>query len=66
MALPDGVGRYRVRQLIGAGGFATVYRAVDARLGVEEGRRLRRAFGPHLLAVHDIGETERRMGLRSV
>jgi eukaryotic-like serine/threonine-protein kinase len=26
---------------------------------VEEARRLRRAHGPHLLAVHDVGETER-------
>lgn len=80
-AIPERVGRYRVRELIGVGGFATVYRAVDERLGVdvavkvlaenhsldadvrarfvEEGRRLRRAAGPHLLGVHDIGETER-------
>ncbi|MGH9210474.1 MAG: serine/threonine-protein kinase [Acidimicrobiales bacterium] len=79
--LPDRIGRYRVRQLIGVGAFATVYRALDERLGVdvavkvlaenhsldadvrsrfvEEGRRLRRASGSHLIAVHDIGETER-------
>jgi serine/threonine protein kinase len=78
---PDRVGRYRVREVIGAGGFATVYRAVDERLGadvavkvlaenhsldagvrerfVEEGRRLRRVRGAHLLAIHDIGQTER-------
>jgi len=70
-----------VGEVIGVGGFSTVYRASDERLGVdvavkvlaenhsldadvrerfvEEGRRLRRVGGPHLLAVHDIGDTDR-------
>jgi eukaryotic-like serine/threonine-protein kinase len=34
-AAPERIGRYRVREVIGAGGFATVYRATDDRLGVD-------------------------------
>ena len=80
-ALPERIGRYPVRALIGAGGFATVYRAVDDRLDtdvavkvlaenhslepdvrrrfIEEGRRLRRVRSPHVVTVHELGETDR-------
>ena len=80
-SIPERVGRYWVREVIGTGAFGTVYRATDERLGVdvavkvlaenhsldadvrdrfiEEGRRLRRVRSPHLLAVYDLGETER-------
>lgn len=73
--------RYRLGEAIGAGSFATVYRARDERLDAEvvvkvlaenhslnpevrerfiaEGRTLRRVAGPHVVAVHDIGESER-------
>jgi serine/threonine protein kinase len=76
------IGRYRVEAVIGTGGFATVYRAVDERLEdtvavkvlaenhsldpemrrrfLTEGRVLRRIGSPHVIAVHDLGETDRQ------
>lgn len=79
--MPEQIGRYQVREVIGTGGFATVYRATDERFGVDvavkvladsrsfdpdvrerfldEARRLRRLHSPQLIAVHDVGETER-------
>jgi eukaryotic-like serine/threonine-protein kinase len=75
------IGRYVVEQVIGTGAFATVYRALDERLGatvavklladnhcldpdirarfIDEGRVLRRIDSPHVVRVHDVGETER-------
>jgi hypothetical protein len=80
-ALPDAIGRYLVREVLGTGNFATVYRATDEHLDVDvavkvlaenhsldpdirqrflgEGRRLRRLRSPHVVAVHDLGDTER-------
>ncbi|MFD6179314.1 MULTISPECIES: protein kinase domain-containing protein [unclassified Isoptericola] len=85
MAGPTGdrhLGRYRVGEVIGAGSFATVHRAVDERLDdvvvvkvlaenhslnpeirerfIAEGRALRRVASPHVVAVHDIGESDRQ------
>lgn len=76
------IGRYRVEAVLGAGAFATVYRAVDERLDdtvavkvlaenhsldpelrkrfLTEGRVLRRVDSPHVLDVHDLGETDRQ------
>ena len=76
------IGRYRVEAVLGAGAFATVYRAVDERLDdtvavkvlaenhsldpelrkrfLTEGRVLRRVASPHVLGVHDLGETDRQ------
>ncbi|MFE6968686.1 protein kinase [Isoptericola sp. NPDC057653] len=76
------LGRYRVGEVIGAGSFATVHRAVDERLDdvvvvkvlaenhslnpeirerfIAEGRALRRVASPHVVAVHDIGESDRQ------
>lgn len=73
------IGRYRVDAVLGAGAFATVYRAVDERLDdtvavkvlaenhsldpelrerfLTEGRVLRRIASPHVVTVHDLGET---------
>jgi hypothetical protein len=73
------VGRFPVSALLGAGGFATVFRARDERLDADvavkvlaenhafnpdvrerftlEGRLLRRVADPHVLAVHELGET---------
>jgi serine/threonine protein kinase len=80
-ATPQWIGRYRVHDVIGTGGFATVFRARDEHLNVdvaikvlaenhsldpevrqrfiEEGRRLRRVRSPHVVGVHDLGDTER-------
>lgn len=79
--LPEQIGRYRLQAVIGTGGFATVYRAVDERLDatvaikvlaenhshdpdlrerfLREGQVLRRIDGPHVVTVHDLGETDR-------
>jgi hypothetical protein len=79
--IPESIGRYRVEAVIGTGGFATVYRAIDERLDapvaikllaenhshdpdirerfLKEGRALRRIDSPHVVRVHDMGETER-------
>lgn len=79
--MSDPLERYRRGEAIGAGSFATVYRAHDELLDGEvvvkvlaenhslnpevrerfiaEGRSLRRVAGPHVVAVHDIGETDR-------
>lgn len=76
------IGRYRLEEVIGAGSFATVHRAVDDSLEdtvalkvlaenhslnpevrerfIAEGRSLRRINSPHVVAVHDIGESERQ------
>jgi hypothetical protein len=75
------IGRYRVESVLGTGAFATVYQAVDERLGdtvavkvlaenhspdpeirkrfLTEGRVLRRIDSPHVLDVHDLGQTDR-------
>jgi hypothetical protein len=80
-ALPAQVGRFPVLALLGAGGFATVYRARDERLDADvavkvlaenhafnpevrerftlEGRLLRRVADPHVLGVHEVGQTDR-------
>ena len=82
MAGQDRIGRYQVGEVIGAGSFATVHRAVDERLDdtvvlkvlaenhslnpeirerfIAEGRALRRVASPHVVSVHDIGESDRQ------
>lgn len=79
--IPRLVGRYRIEGIIGTGGYATVYRAIDERLDatvavkvlaenhcfdpdvrerfLQEGRILRHIGSTHVVAVHDLGETER-------
>lgn len=74
-------GRYRLHAVVGAGAFATVYRAHDERLEadvalkvlaenhslspdvrerfINEARRLRQVASPHVVGVHDLGETDR-------
>lgn len=75
-------GRYLLGDVIGAGSFATVHRALDERLDdtvvvkvlaenhslnpeirerfISEGRNLRRVSSPHVVTVHDIGESDRQ------
>ena len=76
------IGRYRLREVIGVGAFATVHLATDERLDatvvlkvlaenhslnpevrerfIAEGRSLRRVRSPHVVTVHDIGESDRQ------
>ena len=74
------IGRFQVREILGTGGYATVYRAQDTKLGRDvalkvlnpqlatnpaivqrfqtEAQALARLHHPHLVTVHEVGESE--------
>ena len=58
-AIPDTIGRYEIRQRLGAGGFATVYRAYDPMLDREVALKV---LHPHLVSNGPVRERFLREG----